>query len=257
MLEMARRAGSLRASAMLRTMDLPEQIVALAHAGEVEEAKKQLGALESGTVRVDPESLRQLRALIDEVPAGMMRQPEGAAGWNTLGSVWMDLGKPEEAQQCFSQALDADADYEPAWLNWCLLYGRFREFDQALFVVERYLGSHDRSAAGWRMKGMVLANLERQEEAVQAYRRSLDLEPKHAETWHLLSTALLRSDRPAEALEACDRALTLSDGYLDALANRGRALTRLGREREAIECGRIIQQRSPERAAELFGEAGS
>ncbi|MBX3732155.1 MAG: tetratricopeptide repeat protein [Verrucomicrobiae bacterium] len=212
-------------------------------------------ALEELT-RLDPppsaECVRQFRAMIDAVPEGKMTQPEGAAGWNTRGATLMEVGKVDDARVCFAQALDLDADYEPAWLNLALSFGRVRDFEPALTVLDRYLGDYPSSEQGWHLRGMALANLERHEEAVSSYARALKINPRLVEALRWSSAALLRLGRNPEALDACRRGLEIAPADLELLFFQSKALHRLGREAEALQCTAEMKRLDPEKARALL-----
>lgn len=251
-LEEAGRLGHPKAAGLAAGYRLSEKILELAHAGEPQLAAEALQEFSRLDPPPAPETVHQFRRLIESIPEGKMTQPDGAAGWNARGATLMDVGKLDEARACFVQALDLDADCESAWLNLALSFGRVRDFEPALTVLDRYLADHPASGRAWEFRGMTLANLERREEAVASYSRALEINPRSVSVLWYRSSALIQLGRNEEALTACRKGLEIAPADLDLLFNQGKALHRLGREAEALQCAHAMQRLDPEKARRLL-----
>lgn len=88
-------------------------------------------------------------------------------------------------------------------------------------------------AEAWYNQGVALAGLERQEEALAAFRRTLALRPT-ASAWTNHGAALKTLGRLPEALDSFDRALALDRDFPAAFYNRGVALLELQRFADAV-----------------------
>ena len=251
-MEEARRLGHPRAAGLIEGIRLSKRIIDMAHAGERELALQALEEFSRLVPPPDAESVRGFRGIIDAVPKGKLAEPQDAIGWNNLGATFMDVGKFEQATECWFRAIDMDPDYEKAWLNLGLAYSRKGEFDFSLTVFERYLDTHHNSEQAWLMKGMVLANLDRREDAVSSYDRALALNPRLTVALIHKSGALIQMNRIEEAFATCQQGLESSPKNLNLLFNKAKALYRLGREAEAIACGQEMKRIDPEKAAELL-----
>ena len=109
--------------------------------------------------------------------------PLRAVAWFNRGALKVALGQPDQAAQCYSQALQIKPDFAPAWLN--LGHQREREgrTEDALVCwreVTDGLASGPQTALEHRLHGLnqtarLLEQLRRYPEAEAAMRRSLQL----------------------------------------------------------------------------------
>ena len=82
--------------------------------------------------------------------------------------------------------------------------------------------------------GLVLAALDRHDEAIAAHRRALALQPVHAGAWNNLGLALTAANALDDAIAAFDRALELAPSLTEARFNRALALLAAGRFAEGF-----------------------
>ena len=198
---------------------------------------------------------------IGEKPAGF---------WSRKGTSLSQLGRHEEAIECFDKALAIDSGYLGAWGGKAVALdglGRFNEaishYDRALTIDPRNaifwlnkgfplgkLGRHEEAIAcydkalaidpqkanAWGGKGNGLTQLGRYEEAIACYDKALAIDPRHAHVWNNKSNPLAALGRTEEAIRCYDKALATDPQYVDALLNKGLVLLGLGRHQEAISC---------------------
>ncbi len=108
---------------------------------------------------------------------------------------------------------------------------------------------HPRYELGWKMLGVALQLLGRNDEAIEPLQKAVELSPADVEAQYNLGVALQQLDRLEEA-EACyRRALRLDAGYADATLNLGATLYKLGRMAEAEKCLRDALRLHPRNAA--------
>lgn len=109
------------------------------------------------------------------------------------------------------------------------------EIAEGLALIEQGLLAEPDSAFGWFSKGCALGGLERDEEAVAAYRRCAELAPDRALPWYNLGNALQRLGRNQEAIDAFGTASDLDPNDPDPLINKARLLDDAGHHQEAID----------------------
>jgi len=126
--------------------------------------------------------------------------PRAANAHNSLGNLYEDLGRPDDALVSYTEAVTLKPDFAAAWFN----------------------------------RGNVFLKLGRPEEAVSSYERALALEPANAFAWYNCGFALNGLGRLAEALASYDEALRLNPGSLEIHTNRGNVLKELKRFEEAL-----------------------
>ncbi|WP_041237853.1 serine/threonine-protein kinase [Gloeothece citriformis] len=83
-------------------------------------------------------------------------------------------------------------------------------------------------------KGNTLYQLQRYQDALQAYEASLDTNPNNPPTWKGKGDALQALKRYQNALEAYDEAIQLQPNYWQAWMERAEVLEKLGKNSEAI-----------------------
>ncbi|MEG3057263.1 MAG: tetratricopeptide repeat protein [Methanoculleus sp.] len=86
------------------------------------------------------------------------------------------------------------------------------------------------------MKGNLLDDLDRYDEAIRCYDRALEIDPEYAIAWNNKGAALANLGRYDEAIQCYDHMLEIGPEYAGAWNNKGIALKGLGRYDEAIQC---------------------
>ena len=94
-------------------------------------------------------------------------------------------------------------------------------------------------------RGNVLAQMERHEEALDAFEKALQLDARNADVLNNCGNVLAKLNRHEEALARFAQALSLRPDHLDALTNRGNALKKLERYDEAIHHYELAIARAP------------
>jgi tetratricopeptide (TPR) repeat protein len=91
-------------------------------------------------------------------------------------------------------------------------------------------------------KGRELSNLERYQEALNAYDKVLQANPNHLQAWSERSLVLRRLGRYDEALISAEKAIEINPNFADGWKNRCGALMTLQRNQEALNaCDKAIQ----------------
>jgi len=106
--------------------------------------------------------------------------------------------------------------------------------EEALEAFDKALEINLDYADAWSNKGVVLAGLDRYEEALAACDKALEINPDFANAWYNKGVDLAGLDRDEEALAAYDKALKINPDFVNAWSNKGAALGRLDRHEEAL-----------------------
>src|SRR5579863_600572 len=156
--------------------------------------------------------LRAAEALYREI---LVERADDADALHLLGVAVLELGRPEEALDYVSRAIDAKP-----------------------------------SAAVFRLSlGQVQAARHRVDDAISAYRDATRLAPHLVDAWFGLGVALQKSRDDAEAVAVYHRVLELQPDHADACNNLGSALELSGRLNEAIDAYQRALKLAPNRAA--------
>lgn len=135
-----------------------------------------------------------LQALLTQVPAD-----DRPRVWFALGSARAKSGDDPGARTAYERALELDPALSVARLNLAVLDARDGMVESAEARYQRLIRDQPDYFLAHYNYGILLERLERDEEALEAYRSALVYEPQHADTRHQLADLLLATGQPAEA----------------------------------------------------------
>lgn len=156
------------------------------------------------------------------------------------GEAWNNLGNSLGAVKLYA---DAKAAYEMAtrllpnnarpWSNLAIIYWREDDHESALRCIQRALEIDPQFENALLLKGSILRETGRAEEAVDVYRRAIDLNPDDPQMWNNLGNALASLKKYNEAFAAYQQALLLDEKYADCYFNYGYYLNVVGRYQDS------------------------
>jgi tetratricopeptide (TPR) repeat protein len=146
-----------------------------------------------------------------------------AEAHNNWGSVFLQMGRLQEAMAHYEQALRIDPDYVRAHNdlgNALLQAGRAQEavghYEQALRIKPDYAEAHNNL-------GAVLMGQGRLQEAIGHYEEALYLKPDYANAHYNLGNALLQAGKVQEAIGHYEQALRIKPDFVQAQSSLARA----------------------------------
>ncbi len=188
---------------------------------------------ELAVVRDEKESLSKS---LQEVAVNLSRSTKDAF---ELGVAALGLGKYKEALKYLQKAENE---------NQSILEKQaeiFKYEGNALWELDKYeeaLQAYDNAIAikpddhkAWSNKGVVFVKLEKYEEALQAYEKAIALKPDFHEAWYNKGVARGKLGKDEEALQAFDIAIALKRDFHEAWYNKGVAHGKLGKYEEALQ----------------------
>ena len=123
-----------------------------------------------------------------------------AKDWFDKGNELFDLGKYEEAIQCYDIAIEINPDFEEAYYN----------------------------------KGTALSDLGNKEEAIKCYDKAIELNPDLEKAYNNKGVALSDLGKNEEAIQCYDKAIEINPNYANAYNCRGNAYEKLNEKHKAI-----------------------
>ena len=217
--------------------------------------------------------------------AANLARPGVAIYRNNLGNALRALGRRDEAEGAYREALRLDPGYALAWYNLGALQQGAGESDAARSAFEAALREDPALAAAAVALSGLLARGGRAAEAEACLRQALRAAPDHSDLLYELGGLLCREGRLDDAIACHERAVAPAPGragaYNDlgalyqlrgrvelALAcferaieldpasgeahfNRGKLLEDLGRSEEARACYQMAQEHAPQLGAEI------
>ncbi len=156
-------------------------------------------------------------------------------GWRELGDAYMEARQAGKAEAAYREALARDESYAlaRAKLAQALLdQGRSRE------ALEMALSAEDRGGDAFlvaAIRGDILAEMSRHDEAAESYDRALHMEPEDHWILHQAAIAHSRAGNDDRAAELFEQALRYDrDGCHQTLVDYGDLLRRVGRIGDAV-----------------------
>ena len=222
--------------ALLKSREALEQ-------GDLDEAVRQarVGVAERGDLGIAHALLAEAlnatreRGALDAARRATEINPALVDGWRELGDAYIEARQFEKAEAAFREALSRDEGYAlaRAKLAQALLdQGRSRE------ALEMALSAEDRGGDAFMVaaiRGDILAEMSRHDEAAESYDRALRMEPEDHFILHQAAIAHSRAGNDKRAADLFEQALHHDrDGCHQTLIDYGDLLRRVGRIGDAV-----------------------
>jgi tetratricopeptide (TPR) repeat protein len=132
------------------------------------------------------------------------------------GRVYRFYGNNKRALEHYTEALNLAPDHPLAGPDAEKASKAVEKAKDELVKAERSLESKPDDPKLWYRKAVVCMNLDRVDEAIEAYRRTVELDPENADAWAKRGTALMSVERYDEARPLLEKALELKPNSLTA-----------------------------------------
>ena len=169
----------------------------------------------------------KLQEAVTEFEKGLALR-ENAKIRSNLAATQVKLGMIDEAEKNFTKAKEFDPHSELPDFGLGILYTQTGENEKALAAYAASLEHNPRYD-----RGLLLANLNRLEEAQHDFERAVEIEPLFVQAWFSLGVILQKEGKNDEAVHAYHKAIEGESGYIDARMNLGVLLAKLGKLPEA------------------------
>jgi tetratricopeptide (TPR) repeat protein len=123
-----------------------------------------------------------------------------------IGEAWFAMGDMDKARQYYLESLELDANYVDARIGLAYVYNDKDDFESALQHIELAILAESTNSEAHQLKGDVLLNLDRFDDAITALRKSVLLDPQNVDAWLILSEAHLHKSGFEEAFEIISEA---------------------------------------------------
>jgi tetratricopeptide (TPR) repeat protein len=175
------------------------------------------------------------RGALDAARRATELNPALVDGWRELGDAYMEARQPPQAEAAYREALVRDESYAlaRAKLAQALLeQGRSREALEMALLAEDRGGDAFMVAA---IRGDILAEMSRHDEAAESYDRALRMEPEDHFILHQAAIAHSKAGNDDRAADLFELALRHDhDGCHQTLIDYGDLLRRVGRIGDAV-----------------------
>ncbi len=177
--------------------------------------------------------------------------------WSFLGDMYLDLGREEDAIDCYERAIEMGSrSVEVAFRLGHLLLDR-DELSRAARHFEYAARLAPNNALVWETTADVLLQLGEIEQAIYAYTRVLKFDAHNARTWMYLGLAYQEAETLDKAMEAFERVVALEPENAFAWIQLGHMQMGLGYPEQALQSYRKAAALEPENIDALKGAVGA
>ena len=150
-----------------------------------------------------------------------------APTWHNKGWNLGNLGRHNEAIECYDKAVRIDPNYTDAWVNKGWNLERLGRLNEAIECYDKAIRIDHNYALPLKYKGTVLDNLGRQNEAIEWYDKAIRMDPNYTDAWNGKGWVLNKLGKYNEAIECYDRALRIDPNYELARNNKDSLLKKM------------------------------
>ncbi|MDO9230492.1 MAG: tetratricopeptide repeat protein [Syntrophales bacterium] len=116
---------------------------------------------------------------IEAYRAAIRINPEHFTAWHSLGVTYNTLKRHNEAVEAYRQVLRINPEYATAWSNLGIAYINLKRYDDAIFALRQVTRINPKDADAWSNLGVAYSNLNRDDDAIGAFREALRINPEH------------------------------------------------------------------------------
>lgn len=109
--------------------------------------------------------------------AATRRFPQHIEAWNTLGSLYMQTGRPVDAMHIWRQALQQDPKSIAPRFNLAVVCERCGRLDEADALLRTLLEMQPDHAQAWMLHGYIQRDLGQFDDSIRAFERAIELNP--------------------------------------------------------------------------------
>jgi tetratricopeptide (TPR) repeat protein len=158
------------------------------------------------------------------------------------------LGRPDDAEAFWRQALGREPGHAASWNNLAILLQQQRRYAEAAEAFQRALQLHPDYAEAHNNLGLLFQQVGAFEQAASSHERALLLRPGYAQARANLGLALERLGRLDDAQRRFGEAAAGNPADAGSWQRRAGLLHRLGRRAEAADCYRAALALCPDNA---------
>lgn len=154
--------------------------------------------------------------------------------WNNLGLALNNAGKYEEAINVLNKAISINPNYESSWLNRGVSYERLGRFDEAYNDFIKTLEIDSDMYLAYYNIGNYFLQINKFDDAYQSYIKSLNIYPFYSPALGNAGKALIGKGEYSQALHYIEMSLAINPLNWYALYNKSLCYIELGKITDAI-----------------------
>lgn len=183
--------------------------------------------------------------------------PRNAQALHLLGLVAFQAGKIDLSKQFIEGAISVDAFHAPFWADLAEVYRALDRDDDAILAYKKALDMNAEMADTWTHYGSLLQTRGNVDDAVICYRKALEVDPNYAGAYAFLGIAMQEQGDLESAQQLLEQAVQLAPNNPEIYLQLGRCLHAQHKWLDAIACYQKVRKLDPEHAdaQRLYDEA--
>lgn len=184
-------------------------------------------------------SEERLQRRIEDLERRVRSQPGDAELLQALVRAYSEAGRFHKAADAMENRLESSeaADWTLVE-SYCEAARQGGRPERGLELLERLRHQYADRSAFWTLRGRMLEDMGRLEEARREHIRAVEIDPEDAGAIYRHGATLMKLRRDAEAVTAFERCLALDPRMTNARINMGVLLDQMGQPEKAIEAFR-------------------
>ena len=175
--------------------------------------------------------------------------------WNNRGTALANLGKHQQAIECFDKAIEINPNDVNIWNSKGTAFHYLSKYQQAIECFDKAIEINPNDADAWSAKGHSLNNLKKYQQAIEYFDKAIEINPNDADAWYSKGVAFDYLIKHTEAIECYEKALAINPDQVCAWYGKGGAFRKVGKHKEAIECYEKALAINPEDALAWYSKA--
>ena len=185
-------------------------------------------------------SERQFLASLNLLDFALGNNSTSAKLHNVKGACLVELGKFNEAINCYRRSIELDPCYAQAHNNLGVIFEKIGNYEEALKSFDAAIKNFPEFPQALNNKALILRRKKQHEDAATLFIQAIKLSPEYAEAHNNLGVTLLDLGNHGDALKNFKRAVELRPEYEEAYRNLGVSLQGILFEKPAPGFDQII-----------------
>ena len=160
---------------------------------------------------------------------------ESAEEWNEKGIDFGKSGQYERAIECFSKAIELDANYTMAYFYRGKAYGELKQYQEAICDYNEAIKLDENYTHAYNDRGLAYYKLKDYERAICDYNKAIKLDANYTHAYNDRGLAYYKLKDYERAIEDYNKTIEQDENYAQTYNNRGNAYYELKDYERAIE----------------------